>query len=743
MNGHADTGRPMIDDRAIEAMLGRRAGGRLPDELLDGIVAAVRVTRQPRTIRRTLADLWPAGRGRRIVLLAATVALLAALVAGAILAGARLLQRSTFQLDDPKFQPALIEILGGPISTRRVVGDRRDPVVWALADGGLDRYEPRTGATSIWTTSTDERFSAQEMLPARAGGVWLLDRTTVRRFDGTAFREKVELAGDVLAVAEAPDGSLWVGLNDKLDGRLVHVTPAGSMAVAVPRPDASLGVNLAGIASTRITALAVDEAGSVWCGWSASPAPQGDTYAYVSRFDGTSWAWFGRQAANPLGNEVRGMTTLRGGGVLVTTDGGFARSDGGAWRDLTVSWPTVADGPAAEAPDGSLWIAENARIWHLASDWTPTALTGVPSGSGIAGSPAGTSAGVTAVDAPDGSDSSSVGLAVVDGVVLDGTQTGLYRLSNQHWEQVLPDTAAIGGGSDPGSHSVVALGRDDAWLAVGTSVWHRHDGTLEQEPAAPHEVMDLILTADGTPWIATSAAETTGEAGVFRLVDGAWQPVEGTPDGIGGLAVGPDGRVWVGGYQNVLTVAPDGTQVTSLPVSGQILAADVVVQPHGTVWMAGNDPWGSRGGLAVLRDRRWESVQPTGVTEPFAVMGLAIARDGSLWVCGRSFIRSVATGATDLDDWVAHYDGTSWTTWSRLAGIDLEDQLAWGVAAPPDGGVVVATTGGLARWDGTTWSSSLPGLTLYDVSVAPDGATWVNGSFGVGRVVDPSDATKP
>jgi hypothetical protein len=181
------------------------------------------------------------------------------------------------------------------------------------------------------------------------------------------------------------------------------------------------------------------------------------------------------------------------------------------------------------------------------------------------------------------------------------------------------------------------------------------------------------------------------------------------------LAIGHDGEIWVGGSIRYPPKDP----------------------PAG---------WNLHSGLMRYLDGRWEPVRPRRDSSAFAVLDLIVAPNGDVWVVGAD------VSATDPTDpgmlgppWIARFDRDRWVVFGQDAfpGPAQPVTIAYGladtvpqssVAAGPDGTIWLATTSGLARFDGVAWTTLHPGVGFSAVSVAPDGTVWVSGPFGVTRI---------
>ena len=83
---------------------------------------------------------------------------------------------------------------------------------WALGSGRLTRSDATSDTTRQWDFLDDPTFGSYLVSPARGGGVWLAGLTDIQWFDGETFADAIPsptTGGDLTAIAEAPDGSVW------------------------------------------------------------------------------------------------------------------------------------------------------------------------------------------------------------------------------------------------------------------------------------------------------------------------------------------------------------------------------------------------------------------------------------------------------------------------------------------------------------------------------------------------------
>ncbi|MGZ8438623.1 MAG: hypothetical protein ACXWXR_08795 [Candidatus Limnocylindrales bacterium] len=721
--------------------------GRWTDEELDHALRLLatqgRRPTAPAVLRRYPADVvarpmhrpwlaWPGSwRSERRLLVALAVAgLLLALSAGTLLVGSNLLERFQQLLHDPSaLTPSGIEVVTPDTGVYdRVVSDG-DGNLWAEGAGRLVRYTPATRTARTWTVSDDLRFAAggvSNITPARAGGVWLIGERTLRRFDGTGFRESVDVGATIAAAVEAPDHSLWAAT---WDGYLVHVVGAALTRIS----DAPLH------SPSDVSAIAVDDAGRVWCGWWLE-SEGGIESGWLSRYDGSGWVNLTDSASARLVGGIRSITVLPDGSMIVTSSLGATRLRDDSWTDLSAS--RTADS-AAMAPDGSLWIAR--------ADLTDGPVT-VEHLIGQSSTPFGPADGLPGAGQPIAMPS----IAVTKDGVFVGTSSGIYELGAGRWGRVWPATIQPGleqvvvageqswGSSEVTFSSVVAVSRDEAWAPRWKTFWHFSNGSWTALQAPDSRVAkNLLPTADGTLWAIVRSADG-GVGAAFELQGNQWVQMASAPTALGADA---SGTVWVAGADGA---SPAGTIVRSFAFDGQTWSerfsttptalvtgclSGVAVGGDRSVWLGSSGggcfPWQpGQPGLARYRNGSWELVRPSGASATVAIRDLVTAPDGSVWALG--WDPSVASGSSTLGrrTWVARFDGTAWTVFDAHDGLaDVVD-----IALAPDGAVWATTFDGLARLDGTAWTSVVHGLPLHSIDVAPDGTVWVTGDFGVARI---------
>jgi sugar lactone lactonase YvrE len=672
-------------------------------------------------------------------------ALLVALVGGMLIVGSRLPETA------PRVPPlgAALVPTGIDVLTpetggyARVVADG-DGILWAREPGGrLVRFDPASGSAEAWTIGDDAGFgvttsSGFDILPAREGGVWLVGRRTLRRFDGEVFQEVIDAPADIGLAVEAPDGSLWATTEPcciGTDGAVMHWDGSSWSSLDLG------GLN----ADATVGAIAVDAAGRPWIGWvrdvEPPPPPGSPVYAgWVSRYDGSSWATFDATDAAALGGGVFTITQLPDGAVWVASAAGLARFDGSSWTDAEGPWNEWGASVAA-APDGATWVAaygSDGAITVARFDGQSWVSYG-PS-DGLPGPNESAYAVAHALPTKDG--------------VLVGTGAGIYRLADDRWERAWP--------RDPSPlrdlRNLLAISRDELWATdlqgglghLRTDAWTR-DSIDPDIPAG--QVNDLALAPDGSLWAA-------GPDGVAYRRDGQWVVVDAAEASL--IAVGRDGSVWVGsGFGEecrASRLTPDGTTwvrraVAGCPPDSPVLSS-LAVDANGVLWAAwttgiarcDGGAWGCMGGtvagLARLDGQSWEAIRELGGLELTNPTIVGTTRTGDMWVVDDPTELHVP-GEPESPVRAARFDGTDWTV------VELPEGFMADIVVAPDGTLwawtwwVPASTGGgdrgPARYDGAAWTfpydgAGLPWMEL--AAVAPDGTVFGRSGFDIFRFPD-------
>ena len=309
---------------------------------------------------------------------------------------------------------------------------------------------------------------------------------------------------------------------------------------------------------------------------------------------------------------------------------------------------------------------------------------------------------------------------------------------------LLPSADGLWAGTYGGG--LVHLGRDDRIEVLGLA-----------EGLPDLSIFALARTADGALWIGSQ------NGGLSRL-DGegirTWTSADGLPSSfVRALHVDRRGGLWIGTTEGLARI--DGERLAD-PVLGAVWTiADGL--PHPTVLALADDRddnlWIGTygGGLARLRNGRFEVLGPDGGLLYGTVRDLLEDRQGRLWIATGLGLDRLADGAVTsypdsaINSFFHAADGTLWlATFDSLVhlGSDGVVRRRWraadGLAGTPvrhvapdaDGAVWIATAGGLQRLaDGrlSTWSEAdgLPSRSIFHLLPRADGSLLLGTGGGI------------
>lgn len=572
---------------------------------------------------------WPALLSLGSLRPVAWILLLAALLLGLVAS----LYIGWHQRTDNSFVPTGIDVLTseGGASYWPLAVDGQG-VLWATQSGDrLVRVNPRDAEVQKWTVSDDAAFAAPTITGAHAGGVWLVTDRDIRRFDGEAFRETIDLppgpGNPFQLVAEGGDRIFWGAT-----GRSVFRWDGNSWAELGPDGrSANPGV----IASASIDALAADVAGGVWIHTTTGSDGSGEVLYY----DAAVWHRFGANDCAPLAGGDASIDILPNGDVWVSTTTGLARWDGTSWKQVREADPSraaplgVAAGVTGEvvlveanyasAPASATWQLVTSRLddqsyaLREARSWGPLDWSLPVSGP---------------VESPDG--------------VFMTLGGQLLRLDNNRWVKVVPDEESIvtpPTAFPPNGPLILAVSHDETWVG-GESTWHFVDGEWREEPILIGGSVDkpvaMDLAADGTVWVA-------GRSGTAYYRDGQWTVVDDKP------------------------------------------ASAIALDSDGTPWLGDGGAFGNGCVIWTLRDQggTWQRQDIAGCPLGMISMSLALDTNGDIWIGGGGYV-TVGLASRGVPGQLARFDGQAWTRVDEVNDVPIESSS---VTSAPHGDAVLMT----------------------------------------------------
>jgi signal transduction histidine kinase/ligand-binding sensor domain-containing protein len=555
---------------------------------------------------------------------------------------------------------------------------------------------------------------------------------SLEQLNHRAFTDADGAPGDIEALAQTSDGTLWIGSYPggltRFDGeRFTRYTPPA-------------GERLQG---TNVSSLFVARDGALWIGF----RPQG-----VSVLKDGHVRSFGVQDGLPFGT-VQQFAEDVDGSIWAVPRQGLARFDGQHWE--TVARESEFGAPYGVLVDraGTLWVATinglraraagetRFREVDRRSYSTPRSivLTTAPNGEVWA---AADDALVRIVPATDSESLQAVVVdAVATGPVLfesdgslwgtQGTDRNLVRVRAPH----VPRDAHGGGLVDPERLSLtgdLTLGRVLAFFADREhNVWvgtrgglHRFSRSNVVRDTAPPCIQNdfvegaIVAGEAGSLWVACDDGTTGGHIRQMRS-DGAVIGWQNAP--FYRVAYrDPEGTLWFGGFTGIAHMEGGRFVTTPTPplVTGRPIQA-LLREPTGAMWVSVSrrgtyrvidDEWTENGGLQGLPLSEFAYVEAAG-------------EHGTLWF-----------GYTN--NRVARIDGQNVQMFDRTQGLDVGNVMA---ILADSHGTWVGGELGLARFDGARFvpisnRSGEPFMGISGIVRARDGDLWLNGGGGIAHI---------
>ncbi|HEY0502030.1 MAG TPA: two-component regulator propeller domain-containing protein [Lysobacter sp.] len=592
-----------------------------------------------------------------------------------------------------------------------------------------------------WTVKEGAPGQITALAQTRDGYLWLATQIGLFRFDGVQF-ERFDPpdagafpATSISTLYAPPSGGLWVGFRygavSFLDGdRLTHYGEAD------------------GLPTSTVFRFAQDRDGTLWAA----------TFTGLARLRGARWERPGPQWRYP-GQQARTVFVDAAGTLWAATERGVAFLRRGATAFERVPAEVGRITQFAQAPDGTIWIAESdGAVRPLPQGGrTPQQALSLPSAGllfdrdgvlwattlgdgvyrlqfptrapGVFGQGTNAFEGFRRVDGLS-SDYTQPVLEDREGNVWIGSSHGLDRFRHSNViPAVFPDGAqdfAIAPGDDgavlAGSRNkplmqlkgqalatldlpppITAAYRDRdgvVWLGGPGGLWTLRSGRIARVAALPlarySGVQAIARDAHGALWVSLNTP------GVYRLHDGQWQHFDGLvgmPDGSSPLTLlsASDGTLWMGFARNKISLMKEGV-VEPLGAGQGLDVGNVTALREGArgVWIGGEH------GLALHANGRLRAVRAPEESPFRGISGIVETRNGDLWLNGARGIVHVAAAQVE-----ALFDPAHDATYERFDFLD-------GVPGIPTQFRPIPTA--MEATDGKLWFATTSGVLSIDPS---------------------------
>lgn len=296
------------------------------------------------------------------------------------------------------------------------------------------------------------------------------------------------------------------------------------------------------------------------------------------------------------------------------------------------------------------------------------------------------------------------------------------------------------------------------WVGTSTGVLeidlatHEPRNVFTREHGLANEyVFAIDIDSRGYKWFGTNAG------GLSRYKDGDWQvyfPMHGLADyWVYSFKEQPGGTMWVGTWAGANSVDLDTMSFTTYVdelINEWVYAIDI--DSKGRVW------FGTEGGISMFDGQSWRHwTHEHGLGGPNAAALPASANTGlgtrsrhslSVLVDGEesynpNYVFSLLVDSSDrvwAGTWgggVARFDGTSWSNMTVSDG--LPGNIVYSLARDSEGTMWFGTNRGLARYEDESWTvyTRADGLLeehVYSIAIEPGGDIWAGTKRGVTRL---------
>ena len=556
---------------------------------------------------------------------------------------------------------------------------------------------------------------------------------TISQFTHTSWSAKDGIPGPVQAIAQTPDGYLWLGTRAGLyrfDGlRFI----SWEAARGEPLPQSS------------IMSLFTARDGSLWMGFGAG---------VVARLrDGVLRTY---SAADGSLRTTRSFAEDGGGSIWAGGENGLSRFENGTWHRVGAALGYRAAGAQQLVVDrrGTLWVATTGTDFGLSGDGVSfnTILTLAPNGKQFQATGQPVAYISQLAEAPDGQvwmfqfgeqtvrpvlgrAEPNVSRAVkgppICGI-FDGESSlwiglfrgGIRRASDfKHLGHASFDRFESADGLS--SDGVRATFRDregNIWFGTnrGLDRFRENKATpfSAKEGLAQNPLLDLTSTPDGTVWVVTFAGDRVQHFVGGRIVSQGLPPASRS-NSILSLYSDKD-RVWLGGNFGLAEGVGGKFSFVSVPGNAEKSGVENITSDSaGNLWIVVFE--GDKSRVRRLRNGAWTDFPDTELPN---------------YRCGAVFGDAAGRVWLGFDGEVAVYENDRFHRYSAAAG--LPHGRIRSISSDHTGRVWFGSEGGLSRFDGRRFSTltkenGLPGNAVSGIVEDDDGFYWIAGTLGIIR----------
>jgi signal transduction histidine kinase/ligand-binding sensor domain-containing protein len=558
---------------------------------------------------------------------------------------------------------------------------------------------------------------------------------TISQFTHTSWSAKDGIPGPVQAIAQTPDGYLWLGTRAGLyrfDGLRFISWEAACGGDPLPQ--------------SSIMSLFTARDGSLWMGFGAG---------VVARLrDGVLRTY---SAADGSLRTTRSFAEDGGGSIWAGGENGLSRFENGRWHRVGAALGYRAAGAQQLVVDrrGTLWVATTGTDFGLSGDSVSinTILTLAPNGkqfqatgqpvayiSQLAEAPDGQiwmfQFGEQAVRPVLGRAERNVSRAVKGPPmcgIFDGESSlwiGLFRggirraPDFKHLEHASFDRFESADGLS--SDSVRAAFRDregNIWFGTnrGLDRFRENKATpfSAKEGLAQNPLLDLTSTPDGTVWVITFAGDRVQHFVGGRIVSQRL-PAHSGSDSILSLYSDKD-RVWLGGSFGLAEGIGGKFSFVSVPGNAEKSGVEnITSDSSGNLWIVVFE--GNKSRVRRLRNGAWTDFSDSPELPNYRCGALFGDAAGRVWL--------------GFDGEVAVYENDRFHRYSAADG--LPHGRVRSIASDHGGRVWFGSEGGLSRFDGRrfatlTKENGIPGNAVSGIVEDDDGFYWIAGALGIIR----------